>query len=98
MPSLLANANAPSQCQTASYTIKAEEGRDLDGSGEYLCGAPYAGEESLTMTHVGLPSLTATGWQVTTSQSGTGEGTKSNTSYGTFNTVAAKKVTRTAVV
>ena len=96
VPSLFANANATSKCQSASYTLKCDEGRDMDKVGDYLAGAVYNGEESLNMTHVGLPSLTTTGWMVTTSQVGSGEGASSNTSYGTYNTVAAKAVIRTA--
>ncbi len=95
---LLANANATSKCTAATYAIKCEEGRDLDKVGDYLCGAVYGGEESLNMTHCGVPSLTAGTWMVTTSQVGTGEGSLSNVTYGTFNTVAVKMITRTAVV
>jgi hypothetical protein len=49
------------------------------------------------MTHCGVPSLTAGTWMISTSQVGTGEGTKSNVTYGTFNTVATKMLARTAV-
>jgi hypothetical protein len=94
---LLTNANAAdSKCASATYAIECQEGRTLSAAGEHLAGATYKGQESLNLSYVGLPSLTTTGWVVTSDQSATGGGGKTNTAYGTFSITAAKKLTRAA--
>lgn len=96
IPAVFANANATSKTIKAVYKISCQEGRDADKIGDYLCGAVYAGEEELELEHVGLPSLTVpAGWLATTTQTGTGQGTKSNVSYGTYKTTASHPVIRT---
>jgi len=96
VPALLTNSNADSKCQTVTYALTSEVGRDFDDAGEYLCGGNYKGQETLNATYVGIPSLTTTGWVVTVDPTGTGAGNKSNTSYDTYNMTAAKAVVRQA--
>ena len=93
VPALFANANADSKCQSATYTISAQEGRDLTKAGAYLAGATYKGQESVSATYIGLPSLTTTGWIVTSAPT-TNAGSKSNTGYDTYQLTATKAVAR----
>ena len=92
VPTLFTNANTDSKCQSTTYRIGCEEGRTLDKDGEYLAGATYKGQEAVNSTYIGIPSLTTTGWIVTSE----GNGAKSNTGYDTYPISAVKKVTRTA--
>lgn len=96
VPTLFTNANADSKVQSTSYKIEAQEGRDLTKAGAYLCGSTFKGQETVNATYIGVPSLTTTGWQVTTLQTATGTGSKSNTGYDTYNVTAAKAVIREA--
>lgn len=92
VPTLFANANTPSKAQSTTYRIECQEGRDLDKDGAYLAGATYKGQETVNTTYIGSPSLTTTGWIVTS----TGGGAKSNTGYDTYPVSAVKRIARTA--
>lgn len=94
VPALFTNANTDSKCQTATYTITCQEGRDHDKDGQYLCGSTTKGQETVNATYIGLPSLTTTGW-IVTSDINANAGTKSNTGYDTYIVTAAKAVLRT---
>lgn len=95
IPSIFANGNETSQCSKATYKISCQEGRVDDKVGNYLCGAVFGGEEEVDLEHVGVPDLTIPDdWLATTTQTGTGQGTKSNVTYGTFKTTASHPVIR----
>jgi len=93
VPELFTNASTDSKCQTATYSIGCQEGRDLTKAGAYLAGATYKGQESVSATYIGLPSLTTTGW-IVTSAPVADSGSKSNTGYDTYQVTAAKKLAR----
>jgi hypothetical protein len=91
-PELLTNSNSTTCApKKASYTIKAEHVDVNDGDGDHLVGADYGGMETLSLDHVGTPSLTTTGWVVTSTAT-----SRSNTEFTTVSTTLEKTLTRDA--
>jgi hypothetical protein len=95
IPALFANSNADSDATAATYALTAQWGESQDGDGDTLAGNLYQGEETVNMTHRGIPTLTTTGYIVTTQPLAAGGGAASNTDYADFQTTAVKAVART---
>lgn len=90
---------AASETTNNQWGLTAQFGEDLDKDGEFLAGETYAGEETLNITTVGIPtSVTSTGWIETQAPSTTCP-ILSNVGYneGVGHTYV-RKVTRTATV
>jgi len=64
---LFVNGEATSSCVSATYTLAAEHTDVLDIDGEHLAGDNHGGTENVTAQYYGTPSLTTTGWDVTSS-------------------------------
>jgi len=95
VPPILTVTAGDAEIQTSSIALAAQFGEDLDKDGEYLAGATYGGELTISHQWVGTPtSITSTGYQQT---SGPGANTgeqASGTAYGTASYTFVKGVTR----
>ena len=90
---------AASETTNNQWGLTAQFGEDLDKDGTFLAGETYAGEETLNITTVGVPtSVTSDGWIETQAPSATCP-IRSNVGYneGVGHTYV-RKVTRTATV
>lgn len=90
-PELLTNGDTSGEnvAIAASYTISAEVAEVLDTDGDHAIEATYNGNEELSLTHLGAPTLTTTGWKVTSVTDN-----DENTDYPTTETTASKALTR----
>lgn len=90
-PELFTNAGAASSCVSANYTLSATHKDVMGKDGNHLAGDNYGGLETVTATYYGVPSLTTTGWDVTSTNS-----TDSNADFDQTAISATRKITRTA--
>lgn len=68
-PELFTNGGAASSCVSATYTLSAEH-QDVQGKdGNHLAGDNRGGMETVAATYYGVPTLTTSGWDVTTTNS-----------------------------
>jgi hypothetical protein len=95
VPTLLTVTAGDSECQSSTIGLEAQFGETLDKDGDFLAGATYGAEETITLQFVGTPtSITSTGYQQTSGPgTNTGE-TITNTGYGTSSYTFVKGVTR----
>lgn len=90
-PGLFANANADSSCISANYTLSAEH-TDINGcDGNHLVGDNHGGMETVQATYYGVPTLTTTGWVLTSDAA-----SDSNADFDQTSINATRAVTRTA--
>ena len=83
VPDLLANGDADSECTSATYTLEAQIGVDVDDAGDEIAMGMYGAEETLALSYYGLPDLTSTGW-LQTSKEDASSGTEYSTTGYTF--------------
>ena len=89
-PDLLTNtAAATSQAVSESYTLAADHVEADNAVGDHFAGATLNGKETLSSEYVGTPTLTDTGWYLTSSPAG-----DSNTEFDTTSVSYEKPVTR----
>lgn len=88
-PDLWTNADTDSAPTSVTYTIACEHVDVDDGSGDHLAGDTYRGMETISAEYVGTPSLTTTGWYVSSSNAG-----DSNTEFDTTAVSGEKPITR----
>jgi len=63
VPDILTITGGDAETTNNQWGLTAQFGEDLDKDGEFLAGETYAGEETLNITTVGIPtSVTSTGW------------------------------------
>jgi hypothetical protein len=95
VPPILTVTEGDAEIQTSSIALVAQFGEDTDKDGEYLAGATYGAELTISHQWVGLPtSITSTGYDQT-SGPGTNTGAEaSGTAYGTNSYTFVKGVTR----
>ena len=95
VPSILAGTPGSAEIQASTIALVAQFGDDLTKVGNYLAGATYGGEETITQQWVGTPDvITSTGY-LQTSGPGTNTGEEaSGTAYGTASYTFVKAVTR----
>jgi hypothetical protein len=91
VPDILANADTDSSPTAATYTLTAEHQDVNDKDGNHLAGDNYNGSESLSLTYYGSPSLTTTGWDITSANSG-----DANADFDTYVIALEKGLTRDA--
>lgn len=73
-PGLFANAGVASSCVSANYTLSAEHTDVLGCAGEHLAGDNHGGMETATGQYYGIPTLTTTGWVITSSNASDSNG------------------------
>jgi hypothetical protein len=97
VPSILTITAGDAEVQSSSFELTAQFGEDLDKDGEFLAGNAYGGEETITLSIVGVPtSITSTGYDQTGGPGATLGGEKSNTDYDKSTYTYVKKITRAA--
>jgi len=64
-PDLFANSNVDAKVQNVTYTLAAEHVDVPNNVGEHLAGNNKNGTENITATYYGDPTLTTTGWDLT---------------------------------
>ena len=88
---LFTNAGATSSCVSASYTLSAEH-KDVDDSdGNHLAGDYFGATETVTAQYYGVPTLTTTGFVVTSSNA-----SDSNADFDQVNISATRGIARDA--
>jgi len=90
-PELFTNGGATSSIVSATYTLSAEHTDVLDKDGEHLAGDNHGGMETVAAQYYGTPSLTTTGWDVTSSNA-----QDSNSDFDQVSISATRAITRTA--
>ena len=90
-PELLTNGDTTGEnvAIAASYTISCEVAEVLDTDGDHATENTYNGNEELSLTHLGAPTLTTTGWQQTSTVDN-----DENTDYPTTETTLSNAVSR----
>jgi hypothetical protein len=97
VPPILSATAGDAEIQTSMWALQCQFAPELDKDGDYLAGEPYAGEETIDMTWVGVPtSITSTGW-IQTNGVATALASTSNTAYPTYSYSFIRKVARSAV-
>lgn len=86
---LFTNGAATSSCISATYTLSAEHTDVLGKTGEHVAGDNHGGMETVAATYYGTPTLTTTGWVVTSSNA-----SDSNADFDQVAVSATKAVTR----
>jgi len=82
-PALLTNTDTDgsSAPQSENYGLEAEHIDAADGQDDHIAGATIGGMERLSMEFVGTPTLTDTGWYLTSKVGGDGNADFDTTSY-----------------
>jgi hypothetical protein len=83
VPDLLANSDPDSEATSATYSMEAQIGVDVDSAGEEIAMGMYGAEETIALSYYGEPTLTSTGW-LQTSKEDASSGTEYSTTGYTF--------------